>query len=198
MGGVCQGREGRGGEGRGGGWGRVEKGCLLFVVCWCVLVVCVLVLVCVVCVCVWCVCVGGVCVFWCVCVCVGGVLVVCVDFPCYSLSHRRKMSVLQDVLEYVLDVNAYLHRIFLNLFEEGVHHASPAPTHPCAVGRMVRFTDLRGASMESQRTVSFEAFKHSGHAQKLGRRGPRSGQRISGMSVHVSQIELLLCGQHGA
>ena len=59
---------------------------------------------------------------------------------------------------------------------------------------MIRFTDLRGASMESQRTGSFEAFKHSGPAQKLGRRGPRSGQRISGMSVHVSQIELLLCG----
>ena len=28
------------------------------------------------------------------------------------------MSVLQDVLEYVLDVNAYLHKIFLNLFED--------------------------------------------------------------------------------
>ena len=71
-----RGGQGRGGERRGGGWGRVEKGCLLFVVCWCVLVLCVLVLV--VCVCV---CFG---------VCVGGVLVVCVDFPCYSLSHPRK------------------------------------------------------------------------------------------------------------
>ena len=29
----------------------------------------------------------------------------------------KKMSVLQDVLEYVLDVSAYLHKIFLNLFE---------------------------------------------------------------------------------
>ena len=56
------GGQGRGGERRGGGWGRVEKGCLLFVVCWCVLVVCVLVWW-------WCVCV-----FWCVCWwCVGGV-----------------------------------------------------------------------------------------------------------------------------
>ena len=56
----------------------------------------------------------------CVCfgVCVGGVLVVCVDFPCSYLSHPRKMSVTQDVLEYVLDVNAYLHKIFLNLFED--------------------------------------------------------------------------------
>ena len=103
MGGVCEGRAGEG-RGRGGGWGGVEEGCLLFVVCWCVLVVLVLVLV--------------VCVCMCFGVCVGGVLVVCVDFPCYSLSHPRKLSVLQDVLEYVLDVNAYLHRIFLNLFED--------------------------------------------------------------------------------
>ena len=86
------------------GWRRVVC-CLLFVgVCW----LCVWWCWC------WCVCV---CVL-CVCVCVSGVLVVCVDFPCYSLSHRRKMSVLQDVLEYVLDVSAYLHRIFLNLFED--------------------------------------------------------------------------------
>ena len=72
------------------------------------------------------------CVFWCVCWwCVGGVCVcvlvcvlvvcwwcVCVDFPCSYLSHPRKMSVLQDMLEYVLDVDAYLHKIFLNLFED--------------------------------------------------------------------------------
>ena len=72
------------------------------------------------------------------------------------------MSVLQDMLEYVLDVDAYLHKIFLKLFEDRKVSITRVqrPTHRCVVGRMVRFTDLRGASMESQRTGSFEAFKH--------------------------------------
>ena len=188
-GGLC----GRGGEGERWwvGWG----GEGLFVVC-CLLVcvlcvgVCVGVCVCVcVCLC-WCVCVC-VCV---VCVCVSGVLVVCADFPCYSLSHQRKMCVLQDVREYVLDVNAYIHKIFLNLFEDRKVSITRVQRPRIAAQLGEWFGSLTCAAHR----WSHRAFKHSGPAQKLGRRGPRSGQRISGMSVHVSQIELLLCGQHGA
>ena len=119
--------------------------------------------------CVWCVsgcgcCGGGVLV---VCVCVRGVRA---DFPCYSLFHTSARTSWSTTL----DVNANLHKIFWKVFFTRVQR----PHIAAWLEAWLDLYDCRGAPMKSRRTERFEAFKLSGHAQNLCRRGPRGGHRI--------------------